>query len=97
MFVLLALSATGAFAQMSDEQVVKLLMEARQQGKSQQEMLLMLMEQGVDQDQLMRIKDKYASSFKTGDGIESAVKDSRMRTKLPLQKETPKSFGQEQE
>ncbi len=91
LFVLLALSATGAFAQMSDEQVVKLLMEARQQGKSQQEMLLMLMEQGVDQDQLMRIKDKYASSFKTGDGIESAVKDSRMRTKLPLQKETPKS------
>ena len=35
LFVLLALSATGAFAQMSDEQVVKLLMEARQQGKSQ--------------------------------------------------------------
>ena len=28
---------------------------------------------------------------KRADGIESAVKDSRMRTKLPLQKETPKS------
>lgn len=91
LFVILALSAAGAFAQMSDEQVVKLLQDARQQGKSQQEMLMMLMQQGVDQEQLMRIKEKYSSAFGTGDGSASAVKESRMRTKLPVQQEKPKA------
>ena len=41
---------------MTDEQVVNLLKEARNQGKSQQEMIIMLSKRGVTQEQLMRIK-----------------------------------------
>ena len=40
----------AGFAQMTDEQVVNLLKEARNQGKSQQEMIIMLSKRGVTQE-----------------------------------------------
>lgn len=42
-----------AFAQVTDEQVVNMLQNARQQGMGQEEMLLMLSQKGVTQEQLM--------------------------------------------
>ena len=53
----------AGFAQMTDEQVVNLLKEARNQGKSQQEMIIMLSKRGVTQEQLMRIKNEYSKTL----------------------------------
>lgn len=72
---------TFAFAQMSDEQVVNMLQEARRQGMQQQEMLLMLTQKGVSQEQLVRIKDKYGKSLQNPQ--EPLEKTDRMRSELP--------------
>lgn len=72
-----------AYAQVSDEQVVNMLQNARQQGMGQQEMLLMLTQKGVTQEQIMRIKSNYSKEFQEGD--EAMETSSRMRTQLPLQ------------
>lgn len=68
------------FAQMSDEQVVKMLQEAQKKGMSQQQMIVMLTQQGVTKEQLLRLKSAYESgkSGKTSAGQSSA--DSRLRT-----------------
>lgn len=68
------------FAQMSDEQVVKMLQEAQKKGMSQQQMIVMLTQQGVTKEQLLRLKSAYESgkSEKTSAGQSSA--DSRLRT-----------------
>lgn len=68
------------FAQMSDEQVVKMLQEAQKKGMSQQQMIVMLTQQGVTKEQLLRLKSAYESgkSGKTPAGQSSA--DSRLRT-----------------
>lgn len=71
-----------AFAQVSDEQVVNMLQNARQQGMGQQEMLIMLTQKGVTQEQLLRIKNNYGKTFQQG-GTATDV-DNRMRTQLPL-------------
>lgn len=76
-----------AYAQVSDEQVINMLQNARQQGMGQQEMMLMLTQKGVTQEQLMRIKSKYGKEFQEGD--EATETSSRMRTQLPLQTKKP--------
>lgn len=71
-----------AFAQISDEQVVNMLQNARQQGMGQQEMLIMLTQKGVTQEQLLRIKNNYGNTFEQGGAATDA--NNRMRTQLPL-------------
>lgn len=44
------------FAQMSDDQVVAIVKEAQNQGKTQQQIIMMLGQKGVTQEQLIRIK-----------------------------------------
>ena len=44
------------FAQMSDDQVVAMVKEAQNQGKTQQQIIMMLGQKGVTQEQLIRIK-----------------------------------------
>lgn len=78
---------TIAFAQVSDEQVINLLKNAREQGMGQQEMLIMLSEKGVTQEQLMRIKSKYGNDFQQSQ--HASDMKSRMRTPLSVQKRKP--------
>ena len=44
------------FAQMSDDQVVAIVKEAQNQGKTQQQIIMMLGQKGVTQEQLIRVK-----------------------------------------
>ena len=67
-----------AWAQMSDEQVINMVQEARQKGMGQQEMLVMLYQQGVTQEQLMRIKSKYGDNLEKTNANNTEVGD-RMR------------------
>lgn len=86
--ILLALALLmfgGVFAQMTDEQVVNLLQEARQQNKSQQEMLLMLKEKGVSEAQLLRIKNNYSQSL-DANADKTTVMGDRMRTYTEAEK-----------
>lgn len=76
---------TLAFAQVSDEQVVNMLQNARQQGMGQQEMLLMLTQKGVTQEQLMRIKSKYGENLQSSHQISET--GDRMRSEMPQKTE----------
>lgn len=62
LFLLVLLIGFGAmqtFAQISDEEVVRIAKEANAQGKSKQEIALLLSSKGVTQEQAERIRDKY--------------------------------------
>ena len=53
------------FAQMSDDQVVAMVKEAQNQGKTQQQIIMMLGQKGVTQEQLIRIKNNYTGKKST--------------------------------
>lgn len=71
-----------AFAQMSDTQVVEAVKEAQAQGKSQNEIILMLTQKGVTMEQIQRIQKSYGSQTGTQQG---QADNSRGRTMAPLQ------------
>lgn len=84
--LLSVLLPTIATAQsMTDEQVIKFVMEQQQMGKSQQQIVTQLMQKGVSIDQIRRIRQKYEKqNGQTNLGAvditgESKVND-RMRT-----------------
>lgn len=79
LLIFFVVSALGTFAQMSDEQVVNLLQNARKQGMGQQEMLLMLNQKGVTRDQLLRIKANYSQIYSGQEAEEAVI--NRMRVK----------------
>lgn len=79
LLIFFVVSALGTFAQMSDEQVVNLLQNARKQGMGQQEMLLMLNQKGVTRDQLLRIKANYSQTYSGQEAKEPVI--NRMRVK----------------
>ncbi len=58
-----------AFAQMSDTQVVEAVKEAQAQGKSQDEIVVMLAEKGVTKEQVLRIKEHYEKDQATQGGL----------------------------
>ncbi|MDE7074499.1 MAG: SLBB domain-containing protein, partial [Odoribacter sp.] len=78
-------TVVGALAQMTDEQVILWVQNAQKQGMGQQEMVISLMQRGVTQQQLMRLKDLYTKNLdkKTGEYTPTGT-DDRMRT--PLEK-----------
>lgn len=85
-----------AWAQMSDEQVINMVQESRQKGMGQQEMLVMLYQQGVTQEQLMRIKSKYGDNLEKANANNTEVGD-RMRVAEEEQyKEGGKVFSEAQ-
>ena len=56
------LGVTGiACAQMTDAQVIEAVKSAQAQGKSQDEIILMLSQKGVTKEQVLRIKENYES------------------------------------
>lgn len=70
-----------AFAQMSDDQVVAIVKEAQNEGKTQQQIIMTLVQKGVTQEQLVRIKNKYANrqnpaAVQTGDGMSRLRQDN---------------------
>lgn len=67
----------GVYAQMSDEQVVTLLKSAYSQGLSEQEIGMLLVQKGVTQEQLMRIKERGNNKENAADNSSAS---SRMRT-----------------
>ena len=59
-FIVLMLGVTGiACAQMTDAQVIEAVKSAQAQGKSQDEIILMLSQKGVTKEQVLRIKENY--------------------------------------
>lgn len=81
---LLLLGATPAFSQtMSDAQVLEYIKQAMQQGKGQQEIAVELLNQGVTEEQALRVKEMYqqqmgSTSTATGTNTQ-AITTSRMR------------------
>lgn len=79
------LPTIAAAQSMTDEQVIKFVMEQQQMGKSQQQIVTQLMQKGVSIDQIRRIRQKYEKqNGQTNLGAvditgESKVND-RMRT-----------------
>ena len=79
------LPTIAAAQSMTDEQVIKFVMEQQQMGKSQQQIVTQLMQKGVSIDQIRRIRQKYEKqNGQTSLGAvditgESKVND-RMRT-----------------
>lgn len=60
--------AHNAYAQMTDDQVVKYIQQANKQGKSQTEISRELLSRGVTMDQVNRLKEKYANGELSGTG-----------------------------
>lgn len=73
--MLILFSALQLFAQLPDSEVIKLLKEAQQQGKSQQETLLLLTRRGVTKEQLLRLKAEYESMQEEGGGTTGKKSD----------------------
>lgn len=79
------LPTVAAAQSMTDEQIIKFVMEQQQMGKSQQQIVTQLMQKGVSIDQIRRIRQKYEKqNGQTSLGAvditgESKVND-RMRT-----------------
>ena len=48
-----------SFAQMSDEQIVKMVQDAQKQGMSQQQIVMMLLQKGVTKEKLLQLKAAY--------------------------------------
>ena len=78
-FVVLMLGVTGiACAQMTDAQVIEAVKSAQAQGKSQDEIILMLSQKGVTKEQVLRIKASLESQGSNTTGTQT-MGDSRMR------------------
>ena len=73
--------ALVSFGQMTDEQVVTMLREAQSQGKSQEEMIVLLTQKGVTREQLERIRANYNGNVR--DSIVESGQTSRVRTEIP--------------
>ena len=85
--ILLMQAALVSFAQMSDEQVVSMLKEARDQGKSQEEMIVLLSQRGVTREQLERIRANYTEN--TREEVEASGTTDRARTEVPVEATAP--------
>ena len=79
--------ALVSFGQMTDEQVVTMLREAQSQGKSQEEMIVLLTQKGVTREQLERIRANYTED--TRDSVVESGVTERERTEVPVATVTP--------
>ena len=84
----------GLFAQVSDEQVINIVKDAREQGKGQEEIIMILSQKGVTQDQLMRIKSTYNMDSQQSKQGPDVV--NRMRKENPTQAKQPTKTKQKQ-
>lgn len=75
----LTVSAVAFAQQMTDEQVVQHVQKALQSGKSQQQILVELMQKGVTKEQLQRLQAKYSGGQQNENSAEENDK-TRLRT-----------------
>ena len=84
-FMLIMPMAVSAQSSMTDTQVMQYVMKAKEQGKSQSQIVTDLMQRGVDISQIRRVRNKYERQLKQG-GLgnvsddPSAKTDTRLRT-----------------
>ena len=84
--------AQSAYAQMTDDQVVKYVQQASKQGKSQTEISRELLARGVTMDQVNRLKEKYANGELSGDGAttgRSSASSNARQAKKPTSDRKP--------
>ena len=84
--------AQSAYAQMTDDQVVKYVQQANKQGKSQTEISRELLARGVTMDQVNRLKEKYANGELSGDGAttgRSSASSNARQAKKPTSDRKP--------
>lgn len=80
-FIVLMLGITRmAYAQMTDAQVIEAVKNAQAEGKSQDEIVVMLAEKGVTKEQVMRIKENYEKGQGTNQGGLSQGNRERLET-----------------
>ena len=83
--IVLILGVSGAtFAQMTDAQVIEAVKEAQAQGKSQDEIVVMLAEKGVTKEQAMRVKQLYEqqNNVNASNATGTDVNESRLREEM---------------
>ncbi len=85
----------GLFAQVSDDQVVEIIKKAHNEGKGQEEVIMLLTKKGVSKEQLLRIKEKQTRHEQRTK--RTTELDSRERTKSPMEKEDQEKEDQEKE
>lgn len=79
------------WAQMSDDQIIKMVQDAQKQGMSQQQIVIMLTQKGVTKEKLLQLKAAYeGKNQKSSTAGTSAATNSRLRTN-PKQKTSQKS------
>lgn len=75
------------FAQLSDEQVIKLVRDAQKQGMSQQQIVMMLTQKGVTKEQILRLKSAYESGQMEGQQGTAPTSQNRLRTPAQQQQQ----------
>lgn len=65
-FMLIMPMAVSAQSSMTDTQVMQYVMKAKEQGKSQSQIVTDLMQRGVDISQIRRVRNKYERQLKQG-------------------------------
>ena len=99
----LLLAATGVWAQsgMSDQQLVSYILEEKEKGTPQNEIVMNLMKRGVDIQQIQRVRRKYERQLNErgmGTVADEAINgaEDRMRKNNGQQRNTPIGQGQMQ-
>lgn len=77
--LLLMWGALEAFSQVSDDQVIKMVRDAQQQGLGQQEIAVMLIQKGVTKEQIQRLKTAYEKGTLNLEGADQKVQQQQVR------------------
>lgn len=88
-FFIFALGQISLAQKMTDEQIMKFVMEAQAKGASQKEMVFSLMQKGVTVDQLKKLQNKYmkgGSGGQASSGVIGGMLNATDRTRKPLAK-----------
>lgn len=77
-----------SFAQMSDEQIIKMVQDAQKQGMNQQQIVLMLTRKGVTKEKLLQLKAAYEGKNQSNPASSAGTSDSRLRAKPAAKQKT---------
>lgn len=79
-----------AWGQVSDNDVIQMVLTAQKQGMSQQQIAVMLLQKGVTKEQLLRLKDTYEKGELNLKDAGNVTTDTRIR-QLPLKQNDKKT------
>lgn len=92
-FMLIMPLAVSAQSSMTDTQVMQYVMKAKEQGKSQSQIVTDLMQRGVDISQIRRVRNKYERQLKQG-GLGNVSDDTSAKTNTRLRTNNGKTRDQ---